>query len=66
MKVIISRTHAPIPGEWCRWQATLEDYDGGDPIGHGRTPGQAVDDLLMEIEIKIEIKGGKPQIEDSM
>jgi hypothetical protein len=63
VKVIIRRTHAPIPDPRVRYQATLEDYQGGDPIGHGARPGDAVNDLIMELEVK----GGYQQIDvDSM
>lgn len=44
-------------GEACRlvtefiyWQATLAGYEPGDPIGHGATRGDAIRDLMIEIE----------------
>jgi hypothetical protein len=46
--VIARHTDGPY-----RWFATFENYDGpGSPIGHGKTPGEAVDDLfdLAEVE----------------
>lgn len=32
------------------WQAVLDSYEGGDPIGWGDTPEEAVEDLRAEIE----------------
>jgi hypothetical protein len=30
-----------------RWFAHFDNYDGpGDPVGHGKTPGEAVNDLF--------------------
>ena len=35
-----------------RWFAHFDSYDGpGSPIGHGNTPGEAVDDLFDIAEI---------------
>jgi hypothetical protein len=51
MKVVINRTAAAtvLPAElaerW-KWSATLDEYQGGDPVGYGRTPGEAVDNLI--------------------
>jgi hypothetical protein len=53
VKVIINRTYAPIPAPRVRWYATLDEYQGGDPIGYGATPGAAVDDLMIEIDARL-------------
>jgi hypothetical protein len=64
MKVIISRTAAAtvLPAElaerW-KWRATLNEYQGGDPVGYGKTPGEAVNDLV----VVIELHGGNLNIE---
>jgi hypothetical protein len=31
----------------------LDEYQGGDPIGYGATPGAAVDDLMIEIDARL-------------
>lgn len=36
----------PIPIRNYDWMATREDYDEGDPVGHGETEEEAVQDLL--------------------
>lgn len=33
------------------WQATLDNYDLGDPIGIGTTEQEAIDDLKSEMEM---------------
>jgi len=35
----------PIPVRYFDWTATEDDYEPGDPIGHGRTRDEAVADL---------------------
>ena len=42
----------PIPLRQFDWQATWPDYEGGDPIGHGRTETEAVSDLIEETKFK--------------
>jgi hypothetical protein len=42
--------HPPIPTRNCDWQAVLDGYEPGDPIGHGSTEAAAVRDLMIEIE----------------
>jgi hypothetical protein len=45
----------PIPLRSYDWSACLSDYDGApdagwQPVGHGRTEQEAIDDLLRQIE----------------
>lgn len=48
--VIIQRNPSRDP--LYHWFATFESYDGpGSPIGHGNTPGEAVDDLFEVADI---------------
>ena len=44
----------PIPLRIFDWQATLDGYDMGDPIGHGATEAEAIADLKAEIEFAAE------------
>ena len=46
--------YPPIPDRNYDWEATLDGYDAGDPIGNGRSPIVAVDDLLEQIECREE------------
>lgn len=46
----VERIAPPIPVQSHDWCATLDGYEPGDPIGYGATPGEAVDDLLVEQE----------------
>lgn len=39
----------PIPTRNCDWQATIDGYEPGDPIGHGPSEGDAVADLYHQI-----------------
>ena len=40
----------PIPMRQFDWSATFEDYDLGDPIGHGATEKDALIDLQWYLE----------------
>lgn len=42
----------PIPLRRFDWRASFEDYDLGDPIGHGATEDEAIADLMDEIEFR--------------
>jgi hypothetical protein len=44
----------PIPDRRFDWQATFDDYEGGDPIGFGRTEDEAIEDLVAEVEFRAE------------
>ena len=40
----------PIPIRDYDWSACREDWDEGQPIGHGRTEEEAIKDLLQQEE----------------
>lgn len=42
MKTVTTFVNPPIPSRNFDWSATLEGYEGGDPIGYGRTEQQAI------------------------
>lgn len=44
----------PSPTAKFDWQATLDNYDPGDPIGYGETEAAAVADLFDELEARKE------------
>lgn len=53
MKILTTFDHPPIPTREMDWSAIDEDTYGGeanDPIGRGRTPLAAVEDLLEQLE----------------
>lgn len=50
--VVTSEIRPPIPTRSHDWQATLDGYEPGDPIGHGPTEADAVCDLYIEIEAR--------------
>lgn len=45
----------PIPTRDFDWSATSDDYEPGDPIGHGATEAAAIADLEAEIEFAKEM-----------
>lgn len=49
-KIKTSYWAKPIPMRQFDWEAVLDDYEGGDPIGHGRTEQEAIKDLKMQLE----------------
>lgn len=46
MEIIITQTANATPNRAWDYMATLKDYEGGDPIGLGATPGLAKEDLM--------------------
>ena len=42
--------YPPIPIRTCDWSATLDGYEGGDPIGSGETEQEAIANLIEQIE----------------
>lgn len=42
--------YPPIPTRNFDWQAALDGYDAGDPLGHGATEIEAIQDLLTQLE----------------
>ena len=53
MHVMISFVYPPIPDRRFDWSATLDNYEGGDPIGLGATERLATRDLLAQVEDEI-------------
>lgn len=48
--VITSETWAPIPIRNMDWEAVTDNYEPGDPVGHGATEQEAIADLLEQLE----------------
>jgi hypothetical protein len=48
-KVVTEYVYPPIPIRCYDWQATLEGYDEGDPIGQGATEAEAIADLREQL-----------------
>ena len=50
MKIATTYNPKPIPDRRYDWEAIDSDtYEGGCPIGHGRTEGEAVADLMDQL-----------------
>lgn len=49
-KIVTNYDPPPIPIRCCDWSATFDDYDLGDPTGHGATEAQAIEDLMMQVD----------------
>lgn len=49
-KIVTRYDPPPIPLRFCDWQATYDNYEPFDPIGFGRTEGEAIADLIMQTE----------------
>lgn len=49
-KIITTYIYPPIPDRNWDWQATLDGYEPGDPIGHGPNEDAAKADLLEQVE----------------
>lgn len=43
--------YPPIPIRCFDWQATLADYEPGDPVGVGATEAEAIADLHEQLEM---------------
>ena len=50
MKINIHHWTKPIPIRSFDYEATLDDYEPGHPIGHGQSKREAVNDLFMQID----------------
>jgi hypothetical protein len=50
MKIITLYWAKPIPTRAFDWEATLEDYEPGYPIGYGYTEEEAIANLKEEID----------------
>lgn len=44
-KITTGHWRKPGPTDKFDWEATYENYEGGDPIGHGATEAEAIADL---------------------
>lgn len=49
-KIVTAFWPKPIPADRFDWEATLEGYDEGDPIGFGATEALAIADLKERLE----------------
>lgn len=45
MKIVTTFIYPPIPDRRFDWQAVTDDYEPGDPMGHGATEAEAKADL---------------------
>lgn len=45
-KIVTNYVFPPIPDRRFDWSAVYDGYEGGDPIGWGRTEAEAIGDLL--------------------
>lgn len=52
MKIVTRYWPKPIPMRCFDWEACSSDYDMGDPIGYGKTEGEAIDNLLELIDME--------------
>jgi hypothetical protein len=50
-KIITRYDPPPIPTTKFDWVAVDDNYDGGDPVGHGATEQEAIEDLLNQFKI---------------
>lgn len=50
-KIITNFVFPPIPDRRFDWSAVYEGYEGGDPIGRGRTEQEALADLKIEADL---------------
>lgn len=53
--IITNHDYPPIPIRSFDWSAHLDEYDGApdagwQPVGHGTTEREAIENLLLEIE----------------
>lgn len=49
MKIATTYDPKPIPDRRYDWSATHDDYEPGDPVGHGATEIEAIDDLMQQL-----------------
>lgn len=53
MKINTEFVNPPIGDRSCDWQATMDDYEPGCPIGRGRTEDEAIEDLMWQLEEQV-------------
>lgn len=51
MKIITHYHYPPIPINQFDWSAVTDNYEGGAPIGFGKTEAEAIADLCEQLEI---------------
>lgn len=51
MKIVTSYWAKPIPYRHADWSAVTDNYEGGDPIGYGKTEAEAIADLTEQLEL---------------
>lgn len=56
IKIHVSFRLAPIPMRCFDWSAASPDYEPGDPIGHGATQQDAVEDYLAAIDAPLDVE----------
>jgi hypothetical protein len=52
VKIVVHYWMKPIPMRNADWEATLDNYEPGHPIGFGATQEDAVEDLRVVYELK--------------
>lgn len=50
VKIRTSNDRPPIPERGYDWSAVTDDYEPGQPIGHGATEAAAITDLVEQLE----------------
>lgn len=50
LRIVTDHVYPPIPDRRWDWSAVTDNYEPGEPIGHGRTEQAAIDDLLQQLE----------------
>jgi hypothetical protein len=50
MKINTSFINPPIGDRSCDWEATMDNYEEGCPIGRGATEQKAIDDLMWQLK----------------
>src|SRR5688572_21448822 len=49
-KIVTSFVYPPIGYRAADWSAVRDGYEPGDPLGHGATEKEAIEDLLLQEE----------------
>lgn len=49
MKIETTFVEPPIGDRSCDWQAVLDGYEPGCPIGRGATEDEAIEDLMWQL-----------------
>ena len=49
VKIVTDFIYPPIPDRRFDWSAVTDNYEGGAPIGYGRTEAEAIADLNEQI-----------------